>query len=292
MMHIASKSSIAALAAAASLMSAQAEAKIKDLGFRVIQDQFSEMPTLEMRFDGSKWVWANKGDGYNIKVKIKIDSSVYKVSGGMIHVPQANMPLWAMPAGYKTKDYEKIETVYVGKPMLTSFQGDAANLCSVFGGEKKSVRDLEATAILSVLHSAETHSTKGILPIKVVCLPKEAAPAPAKLTATALKVYTLPANPKCGQPVHLVTEIHSDMAGKVNFTLFRKDGEKQDASLTTEKVGNGYVKRWSKKYVYDQSIKREYKVMVKGSQLQSEWVAVDVKCGANADLDRPQGLTN
>ncbi len=292
MMHIGSKSSMAALVAAATLMAVQAEAKVKELGFRVIQDQFSEMPTLEMRHDGSKWVWANKGDGYNIKVKVKIDSSVYKVHGGMIHVPQANMNLWAMPQGYKTKDYEKVETVHVGKPMLTSFQGDAANLCSVFGGEKKSVRDLDATAILSVMHSSDTHSTKGILPIKVVCLPKEPHRVPVDLTATALKVYTLPANPRCGEPVHLVTEIHTNKPGKVDFTLFRKDGEKQDASLTTGKVANGYAKRWSKKYVYDQSIKREYKVMVKGSELASEWVPVEVKCGANADFERPQGLTN
>jgi hypothetical protein len=278
--------------ATSSLAAAQAEAKVKELGFRVIQDQFAEMPALEMRHDGSKWIWANKGDAYNIKVKIKIDSSVYKIRGGRIHVPQANMDLWAMPAGYETKDYEKVETVNVGKAMLSPFQGDAANLCSVFGGEKKSVRDLDATAILSVIYINETHSKKGILPIKVVCLPKEPHRAPVDLTVTELKVYTLPANPRCGQPVNLVTEIHSNKPGKVNFTLFRKDGEKQDASLVTEKVAGGYAKRWSKKYVYNQSIKREYKVMVKGSELSSDWVAVDVRCGAGADNKQPAQLAN
>jgi hypothetical protein len=289
---IARKVAIAALAAASSLVAAESHAKVKELKFHVVQDQFAEMPTLEMRYDGDKWVWANKGDGYNIKVKIKIDSSIYKVRGGVIDVPRANMALWAMPAGLETKDYEKLETVNVGKAMLSPFQGDAANLCSVFGGEKKSVRDLDATAVLSVIEIAETRSTKGVLPIKVVCLPKEPHRAPVDLTVTELKVYTLPANPLCGQPVHLVTEIHSNKPGNVNFTLFRKDGEKQDASLTTEKVADGYARRWSKNYVYNQSIKREYKVMVKGSELTSDWVAVEVKCGANADIKRPLKLTN
>jgi len=289
---IAGKVVIAALAAASPLMAPSAHAIMKELKFHVVQDQFTQMPTLEMRYDGDKWVWANKDDSFNIKVKVKIRTIGNKFDEGTILVPKANMALWQMPAGLQTREYETLDTVNVGKAMLTNFQGDAANLCSVFGGEKKSVRDLEATAVLSAYHSAEIHTKNGILPLKVVCQPKEPHRAPVDLKVTQLKVYTLPAAPKCGQPVHLVTEIHTNKPGKVDFQLFRKDGEKQAASLTTEKVANGYAKRWSKKYVYNQSIKREYLVTVTGHAFSSEWVAVDVKCGAKVDIKRPLKLTN
>jgi hypothetical protein len=110
---------------------------------------------------------------------------------------------------------------------------------------------------------------------------------------TQLKLYTVPAEPKCGQPVSLITEIHTNKPGKVEFQLFRRDGEKQEASLVTEKISGGYAKRWSKRYTYNQSIRREYLVVVRGHEFSSQWVPVDVRCGAQADnADRPADLAN
>jgi hypothetical protein len=118
-------------------------------------------------------------------------------------------------------------------------------------------------------------------------------PAEMPLKVTELKLYTVPANPKCGEPVNLITEIHTNKPGKVEFQLFRRDGEKQEASLVTEKVSGGYAKRWAKKYKYDQSIRREYLVVVRGHEFSSQWVPVDVKCGAQTDnAGRPADLTN
>jgi len=269
-----------------------AHAGITELKFHVVQDQFAQMPTLTMRHDGEKWVWDNKGENFNIKVKVSIESRGNKFSGASIHVHNANMNLWQMPSGYKTRDFETLDTVVVGKPMLTKFQGDAANLCSVFGGEKKSVRDLDAAAVLSVNYNTDLVTKNGILPLKVVCMPVEPRRVPVALEVTQLKLYTIPARPRCGQPVKLITEIRTNKPGKVEFQLTRRDGEKQMASLTTDRVEGGYAARWAKTYKYEQSIRREYMVIVKGQPVSSDWVAVDVKCGAKEDHKRPGDLLN
>ena len=109
-------------------------------------------------------------------------------------------------------------------------------------------------AVLSAYHSANVHGYKGKLPIKVVCQAKQPKRAKIDLKVSKLKLYTIPARPKCGQPVRLVTEIHTNKPGKVNFMLFRHDGAKQAASL---KTGNGYAKRWAKTYTFNKTTKRK-----------------------------------
>jgi hypothetical protein len=246
-----------------------------------------------MRKNGENWVWDNKGDSFNVKMKVKLRSTGSKFQGAKVFLPRAGMNVWQMASGYKTRELEELVTVSIGKTILTAYQNDAANLCSVFGGAKKSVRDLDAKAILSASTGTDLESQKGTFPIKVVCLPVEGpSRTPVELKVTELKLYTIPQRPRCGQPVQLITEIHTNKPGKVEFQLFRRDGEKQNASLVTEKVKGGYAKRWAKKYTYDQSIKREYLVVVKGHEFSSEWVPVEVKCGANADHKRPGALAN
>ncbi len=104
------------------------------------------------------------------------------------------------------------------------------------------------------------------------------------LQISEVKIFTLPANPVCGKPVRLVTEIFTNEPGTVEFTLHRRIGRKQKASLTTDRVGDGYAKRWHKHFVYTHSITREYMVVVKGHDYETSWIPVDVSCKTGPQL--------
>jgi hypothetical protein len=88
------------------------------------------------------------------------------------------------------------------------------------------------------------------MPMTVSCgpIPKRVPNDPLKVTE--LKLYTSPAKPVCGKPFRLVAEFHTNKPGKVNFTLHRHDGEKQNASVEVGAVKGGFAKRWWKEYVY------------------------------------------
>lgn len=117
-------------------------------------------------------------------------------------------------------------------------------------------------------------------------------PADAKIKEIAVSkidLYTQPTEPVCGEPVEIVAEIHTTKPGKVEFTLHRREGRTQSASLTTHETADGYVERWSKEYVYRNSVKREYMVAVKGQKFSTSWVPVDVKCTV---LGEQKGLSS
>lgn len=95
-----------------------------------------------------------------------------------------------------------------------------------------------------------------------------------------VRLYTVPAQPVCGEPVRLVTEIHTTKPGKVDFTLFRRVGRGQKATLTTDRAGDDFVQRWSKEFTYVSSVRREYMVVVKSHEFSTSWVPVDVTCEA------------
>ncbi|MEZ5811135.1 MAG: hypothetical protein R3D45_06925 [Rhizobiaceae bacterium] len=94
-----------------------------------------------------------------------------------------------------------------------------------------------------------------------------------------VRLYTMPAKPACGETVRLVTEIRTTGPGKIDFTLMRRVGRNEKASLTTDKAGDVYMKSWSKEFVYRHSVTREYKVVLDGHQIATDWIAVNVKCG-------------
>ena len=225
-------------------MSGMAEAKMKEMKFHVVQNQFSDLPAMEMKHDGSKWIWANKTQNFNIQVKVKLRAIANKFSSGRIELPDTGMDLWNMPINYATNNLETLLTVTVGKQYLTPLQGKAAALCSVFGGEAKTIRDMPIVAELSVSQSSDFYLKKGTMPIKVVCQPKkEAQRVPVEFKVSDVKLYTIPAKPQCGKPVNLVAEFHANKPGKVDFQLFRRDGNKQAASVNIDKAGKGYAKR-------------------------------------------------
>lgn len=94
-----------------------------------------------------------------------------------------------------------------------------------------------------------------------------------------VRLYTMPAEPACGETVRIVTEIRTTGPGTVDFTLMRRVGRNEKVSLTTDKAGDTFFNSWSKEYVYRHSVTREYKVVLKGHEVATDWVAVDVRCG-------------
>jgi hypothetical protein len=282
----------ALILAIAPVMSGMAEAKMKEMKFHVVQNEFSNLPAMEMKYDGSKWIWANKTQNFNIQVKVKLRAIANKFTSGRIALPDTGMELWNMPINYATNNLETLDTVTVGKQYLNPLQGKAAALCSVFGSNTKVIRDMPIAAELSVSQSSDVYRKKGTMPIKVVCQPKkEAQRVPSAFKVSDVKLYTIPAKPKCGKPVNLVAEFHANMPGKVDFQLFRRDGNKQAASVTIDKAGKGYAKRWSKTYNFSKSSRHEYMVLVTGHPFSVGWVPVEVKCGAKADQVQVDSLT-
>lgn len=89
----------------------------------------------------------------------------------------------------------------------------------------------------------------------------------------------------------LVTEIWTNKPGKVDFFLTRNDGGKQKASVTTGKVKKGYVKRWSKTYVFKKSAHRRYQIVLAKQAMKSSWAEIKLKCGAGVDVKRPKALS-
>lgn len=286
-------SAAAALMAITPFMTGLAQAKMKEMVFHVVQNEFSSTPTLEMEFKDGKWNWANKGENFNIQVKVKLRAIAHKFGSGKIEVPDIGMQIWKMAQGHLTNNLETLDQVTIGKPYLAPLQGRAAILCDVFGGEKKAVRDMPLPAVLSVSQSTDVFKWNGTFPVKVVC---KAKPEPQRVAVdfkvSDVKLYTLPARPKCGRPVRLVAEFHANKAGKVEFQLFRRDGNKQWASVDIEKAGKGYAKRWSKTYNFSKSSHQEYMVVVKGHPFSVGWVPVTVNCGAKADHDQPADMAN
>lgn len=282
-MNIATKSGVkaalTALALTTPLLATPANAIMKDIKFHVVQGSYHQPVTMEMKHNGSKWVWANKSSNFPIQIKVKIKTVGNKFDSAGIFVHESGMYLWKMPEGYRTRNYEKLVPANVGKSVLSPLQGKARALCDVFGGSKKAVRDMNIEAVLSAYHSADIYGYTGKLPIKVVCQPKPPKRAKTDLKVSKLKLYTIPARPKCGQPVRLVTEIHTNKPGKVNFMLYRHDGAKQAASVKTGKAGKGYAKRWAKTYTFEKTTKRKYMVVLKGHKHSTKWVPLNVNCG-------------
>lgn len=278
-------------AAGIGLAALPAEAKFTDMKFHVATTQFDDVPSMDMTADNSGYHWANTNKNFNIRVKILIKSVGGRFSGGYL-ATEGGVGVWAMSSGYKTYKFEELISTTIGKPFLTPYQNSARALCDVFGGTKKVVRDMEIGLKLSASIGGDFKQVKNAMIVKVVCAPKP-EPKPMVFAVTSLQLYTSPAKARCGEPVKLYTEVRTSYPGKVDFTLHRKDGEKQNVSVTTAPDGKGgFVNRWSKQYLYDASIKREYKVVLKDQPLTTPWIPVEVQCGAGTDNDRPAGLAN
>lgn len=100
----------------------------------------------------------------------------------------------------------------------------------------------------------------------------------SSIEVSEVKLFTQPHNPVCGEPVRIIAEIHTNKPGAVEFMLHRKEGRSQRASLTTQKSEHGYVERWQRQYVYKYSVRREYRIVINGSKISTNWMPVSVSC--------------
>jgi hypothetical protein len=122
----------------------------------------------------------------------------------------------------------------------------------------------------------------GVLPAQIVCEAPVRRVPPASAARTnllKLALYTVPSRPQCGKPVVLMAEFLTQFPGKVDFVLFRGDGEQQQASVQTGvPAGQFYSQRWSKTYTFTRTENRKYRIIPQGSALTTDWVDINVHC--------------
>ena len=296
MTHTTIKTAFAALIAATAMSStisvdeAHAKYKVKEMKFHFVQGAYEDTPVLEMKYSSGKWNWVNQSDSF--KPRLKVYYKANAKTRGRVLLDNMGV-IWQMPSGYYAKSYEKLITLNVGKTVLASYKNQAAAACDVFGKDKKVVRDFNIGATFDVWRekTAQHKYKNGSFPIKVVCHAKPDGPTrnpntssnqqKKDLKLTKLKIYTIPAKPKCGKPVKMVGEFHTNEPGKIEFMYVRGDGAKQNASVVTTKTANGFSKRWAKTYKFNETTFRKYMIIVKGHPASTNWKPLKVHCGGS-----------
>lgn len=287
---------------AAGLLASQAQAAVT-MDFDIVTNQFSA-PAMAFEFKDGKFVWDRQPvtTGFRASGSASREWEWFTQVALVPNGKGGKALTGTMPTA---RNWSHSDSITFPASFLAAYQSNFASYCSKNGGpEKKVFGGLSASFTFIRKYYAkdtvpEVGSDAGIkqinkvvsMPMTVVCgaMPKRVpASAPA---VTQLKLYTSPAVPTCGRPVRLIAEFHTNKAGRVNFTLVRHDGERQNASVDVGPAGGGFAKRWSKQYVYNTDMERSYSISVKGQELPAQWVTVKVNCGARTDFDRPDALT-
>ncbi|MCY6381799.1 hypothetical protein [Hoeflea prorocentri] len=284
------KSALAAIVLVSALGATQASAKIKEVKFHFVKSAYEDYPVYEMKFQNGKWVWANKGRAFKPRMKYRIRQN----KGGIAHhVVDAEFLLEGVLIGslshIKNKS-EKLVTLNIGSNVMKGQEKAARAACNAHGGGQKVVRDLGLKGQLSVKHThfgkhEQTVKRSSVMTAKVVCHgkgPKRTGNSTVAMKLKGLKLYTIPARPKCGKPVKMVAEFHTTRPGKVEFLYYRGDGEKQKASVTTSRGGGGFSKRWAKTYKFNKTTNRKYKVVAIGHKGSTQWIPLKVNCTKGA----------
>lgn len=296
MKHLIVHSAMAAVMMTAPFLVAEASAKVKSVKHHFVQSQFEDYPVMEMKYQSGRWNWINSSKTFMPRVKLYFKSTT-KVDKAKLYVDKGKFGLWTLPVGYKTKKYEKLITVSIGKTVLGKQLGLAKSVCKSSGGPKKIVKDLAvnttfyATDTSAAGTSFDTKASSKPMLMKVVCHSKipngntdSAGHSTFKFKVTKTKLYTIPSRPVCGKPVKLVAEFHANRPGGASFTLFRGDGKKQNASVSIGATSKGFVKRWAKTYKLNKTTSRKYMIVVNGHKQSTNWVPLKVRCGAAKGL--------
>ena len=293
----------APLAAAAFGMIAAAPVQAASLDFDIVSNPFSK-PAMHFDYKDGKFVWDRKPITTSFRASGSIDRG-YRWDPQVTLAPngKGGKTITGTMPGLKGS-FSHADTITFPANFLSAYTGQFASLCARKAGPGKTVFDLSVTFtfIRGYQHRKnppEVGGGGGLKVAKAVTMPMtvSCAPIPKRvpndpLKVTELKLYTSPAKPVCGKPFRLVAEFHTNKPGKVDFTLHRHDGEKQNASVDVGEVKGGFAKRWSKEYTYTKSIARSYKVSVKGQALPAQWVPVRITCGAKDDQTTTDSLTD
>jgi hypothetical protein len=291
---------LAPIAAAAAFVTiAAAPAHAASLDFDIVTNQFAK-PAMHFDYKDGKFVWDRKPITTAFRASGSIERG-YRWNTAVTLAPNAKggkAMSGAMP--YKDRNFTHSDSITFPASFLSAYTGQFAKFCARNAGPQTKVFDnlsVTFTFIRSYYEGGYTSEsevgrvdprvTKAVtMPMTVSCgpIPKRVPSDPLKVTE--VKLYTSPAKPQCGKPFRLVAEFHTNKAGKVNFTLHRHDGLKQNAAIEVGEVKGGFAKRWFKEYTTTSSIERSYKISVKGQELAAQWLPVTVTCGAK-DTGKP-----
>lgn len=296
---------IAPFAVAAFGMIAATPVQAASLDFDIVSNQFSK-PAMHFDYKDGKFVWDRKPITTAFRASGSIEKG-YKWISEVTLAPNAKggkAISGTMP--YKDRRFTHSDSITFPASFLSAYTGQFAKFCARNAGPQTKVFDKLSVTFTFIrsyypgrgntepeVGSDYPKVTKAVtMPMTVSCgpIPKRVPNDPLKVTE--LKLYTSPAKPVCGKPFRLVAEFHTNKPGKVNFTLHRHDGEKQNASVEVGEVKGGFAKRWSKEYTYTKSIERSYKVSVKNQELPAQWVPVKITCGAKDDQTTAGSLTD
>ena len=278
---------LAALVLSSPLAAVEASAKVKVVKHHFVQGGFEDYPVMEMKFSGGKWNWVNKGKIFKPRVKLYFTGST-KLDRAKLYTTKGGARLWQLPQGYKTKKYEKLVTLSVGSNVLSKQFATAQSVCKSAGSTKKVVSDIAVNTKFEIAETTRNHHVKSStspMPMKVVCYPKPPSSNSAgtpkfNFAVSKVSLHTVPARPVCGEPVRLVANFLATGPGKVNFTLFRSDGAKQNASVKIHKNGHGFMNHWVKSYTFNKRTLRKYMIVVKGHKASTNWIPMNVRCHA------------
>jgi hypothetical protein len=282
------------LFAAPLFVASQAMADVS-MDFDIVTNQFSK-PSMNFVFKDGKFVWDRKPVTTGFRASGDISREwEWLPTVALAPNGKGGKPLQGiMPS---SRRWSHADSITFPANFLAAYQDNYAGHCAKHGGSEKKIFSGLTTSFTFIRYYHERNRPPEVgsevgnkkiartvtMPMTVVCgaMPKRVPGVAFKVEQ--VKLYTIPASPKCGKPVRLIAEFHTNKAGKVNFTLHRHDGEKQNASVDVGPAGDGFAKRWSKEYVYKSDIERSYKVSVKGQDLPAQWVAIRVNCGAKSD---------
>ncbi|WP_419907815.1 hypothetical protein [Hoeflea sp.] len=277
---------LSVLAAASPFMAPNAVAGIKEVKFHFVRGQFEDYPVMEMKFTNGRWEWINRNQLFKPRMKVFFRVTGNKVSNAKVRLFEGQKIIWQLPAGYKTRKHEELVTLGIGKSILSRYQNLGKSVCNTAGGPKKVVKEVGLNARFKVIWNTDSRQDVAGMPMRIVCHanagptrnPLSAGHSLVKVKLTGLKLYPVPAKPRCGKPFKLVGEFRTDRAGTVKFMLLRGDGERQHLSIATKKQGNGYSQRWSKSYKIKTSVNRKYMLVASAHNKTSQWVPVRVNC--------------
>ncbi len=282
------KLAVAALVLSLPMSATSVSAKVKDIKFHFVQGAYEDYPVYEMKFQNGNWKWINKGKTFKPRMKLYSKHNNKHATGS--HVALEGKYVWIVEK--HPKKYEKLVSLNVGKAVLQKKEAAARSACINHGGSKKVVKDMGLVGKFTI-HAGQQNggaSNTAVLKTKIVCHAKTQTSGAQSAGASSgghptfalklkkLKLYTIPAKPTSGKPVKLVAEFHTNRPGKVDFMLYRGDGEKQKASVTTSKGSKGSVKRWAKTYNFSKNTNRKYMVTAIGHKASTQWVPMKVTC--------------
>lgn len=247
--------------------------------------QFGEPVRFEMEFDSNGYRLKDKTYNVPIEYRAEVSGAGRKLKAIDVNV-QTTLHGPGRYAGVRRQLDQKAAWGKTVLPLrlahLAPMAAAGKAACAKHGGA--SVKNVEVKLPLQMrVTFADGRKTREFtkdanVPAVFVCAAQPSRKT-VDLQLEKLKVYTLPVKPACGEPVRMVAEFWTNKPGTVSFQYVRGDGEKQNASVTTEKVNGGYAKRWGKTYTFSQSESRKYMVVVNGHKASSNWVPIDVNCG-------------